>query len=190
MAAFEADVVKDSLVTAGPASCVSRIEEHCSNAGGGNDASSLINGTSKNGDGGDATIDDGKTFRGYGDGDSLTFYLDTAKHKAGYDITKILTFAGHGDTRASQNYTVSVAMAAAPGEFKLLVPAASASCDGGSSEIVIANKAGGPLDNGKGVSAARVVAIRFDFKNGSLEDGVGLGFDVYREICVVGAPAG
>ncbi|MDQ2732759.1 MAG: hypothetical protein M3Y56_13960, partial [Armatimonadota bacterium] len=134
------------------------------------------------------TADDGKTFRGYGEGDSVTFYLDTAKNPKGFDITKIITFAGHADSRAGQNYAVSIALASAPDKFIPLVQSASAQCDGGSSEVIIANRTGGPLDNGKGVRASRVAAIRFDFRNGSVQGGIGLGFNVYREINVIGAP--
>ena len=52
-----------------------------------------------------------------------------------------------------------------------LVPTASAACDGGSSEIIIRHKATG------------VAAVRFEFHDGS-----GLGFNVYRVICILGSP--
>ena len=56
-----------------------------------------------------------------------------------------------------------------------LVPTASAACDGGSSEIIIRHKAAG------------VAAVRFEFHDGSAADS-GLGFNVYREICILGSP--
>ena len=81
--------------------------------------------------GGDATQDDGKTFRGYGEGDTVTFPLNVSTNKLGYDLTKIVTFAGHFDSRASQNYTVSVAFVAdpshsSPSSRQLRRPAAAA----------------------------------------------------------------
>ena len=187
-AAFEKDLAKDSLVSLGPAGRVTKIDEHASHQGGGQNADALRNGTTLNGAGEEGTTDDGKTFRGYGDGDWLTFYLDTTSNKTGYDITKIATLAGHSDSRSSQNYSVSIALVGAPDKFVPLIESASASCDSGSSKITIANPAGGPIDNGKGTKATGVVAIRFDFKNGSAESGAGVGFNVYREIQVVGEP--
>ena len=68
----------------------------------------LHNGTTKNGAGGDETLNDGKTFRGYGAGSVITFRLAGT-----HDLTGIRTFAGHGDRRASQSYTVRVAYAGA-----------------------------------------------------------------------------
>ncbi len=85
-------------------------------------------------------------------------------------MTEIRTFAGHGDARASQAYEVFVACAAQPGKF-VKVAAGSAPCEGGASQLRLPVKAGG------------VVAVRFEFQNGPL------GFNVYREINLLGQPA-
>jgi hypothetical protein len=157
--ALEPDVLKAGLATH-----ASTREERVAHTGGGKDASALFNGTTKNGSGGDATQDDGKTFRGYGAGSLLTIQL-TGTH----DLTEIRTFAGHADDRASQGYTVLVAHAAAPKEFVQLATA-TLRCDGGASELRVKAEAKG------------VVAVRFEFQNGPL------GFNVYREINLVGQP--
>ena len=159
---FEADLVKDDLVHR----YLARSEDQCSHAGGGLDASSLFNGTTRNGSGGMETMDDGKTFRGYGKGDWLTLYL-----KQPCDLREIRSFAGHGDARASQCYTVLVAYAAEPGKF-VKIASGSKRCDGGASELHVPLKADG------------VVAIRLEFQDGPQ------GFNVYREINVVGKPSG
>jgi hypothetical protein len=156
--AFETNVVKDDLLHR----CLARTEDHCAHAGGGTDASALINGTTRNGSGGADTVDDGQTFRGYGDGDWLTFTL-----KQPCDLGEIRTFAGHADARASQRYTVLAAYAADPGKFVKLA-SGSKTCGEGASELRLPVKAGG------------VVAVRFEFQNGPL------GFNVYREINLIG----
>ena len=92
-------------------------------------------------------------------------------------MREIATFAGHTDSRASQNYSVSFAFVSDQAKFVALASTASVACDGGSSEIVIRHKAAG------------VAAIRFEFHDGSA-DGSGLGFNVYREICILGSPTG
>ena len=130
--------------------------------------------------GGADTLNDGKTYRGYGAGDTVTFRLDTSHHPSGYDITKIATFAGHSDSRASQNYKVSVAFVSDPSKFVVLVEAAAVDCGGGSSEIVLQNPHGKVLADGSTVKAVGVSAVRFDFLNGPL------GFNVYREIEILG----
>lgn len=132
--------------------------------GGGTNASALFNGTTRNGSGGDESLNDGRTFRGYSAGSSLTLRLARAR-----DITGIRTFAGHPDGRASQNYTVLIARVANPAKFERLT-SASVRCDGGASELRV--KAG----------ATDVVAVRFEFQDGPL------GFNVYREINLVGQP--
>jgi alpha-L-rhamnosidase len=185
--AFEADVLKADLIHAGPASALVRIEDHAAHAGGGSNADALVNGTTHNGSGSGPTLDDGKTFRGYGTGDSVTFYLDTRAHKAGYDITGIRTFAGHLDSRASQNYTVLFALATAPLKF-IRLTSASVQCDGGASELLAQVKNGDVLNGGPGAQARGVVAVRFEFEDGSTDGGGGQGFDVYREINIVGTP--
>lgn len=156
----DADIVKNDLIRR----FLDRAEDHCSHAGGGHDAAALFNGTTRNGSGGDETVDDGETFRGYGDGDWLTL-----RFKQPCDLKEIRTFAGHGDGRASQDYTVLVAHVAEPGKFVRL-SSSSKSSDGGATELRVP------------VKANSVIAVRFEFHNGPL------GFNVYREIEVLGAP--
>ena len=150
---FEADTVKTGL-----ASIASTSEETVAHDGGGKDASALFNGTTKNGSGGEETLNDGKTFCGYGAGSALTVRL---VHPS--DIAYILTFAGHGDARASQNYTLFAAYAEAPETFVKLTHAV-APCTCGASEVKI------------DLATKNIVALRFEFGNGPL------GFNVYREI--------
>jgi hypothetical protein len=137
---------------------LAKAEDHCTHTGGGQDASALFNGVA-----GGETADDGQTFRGYGKGDWLTLHL-----KQPCDITEIQTFAGHSDARASQRYTVLVAYAVDPGKFVKLATGAKQADD--ESEVRIP------------VKANNVVAVRFEFQDGPL------GFNVYREINLVGVP--
>jgi len=183
---FEEDVAKDSLVHVGQPSFLSITDEHFSHAGGGTNADALRNGTTLNGSMQAETINDGKTFRGYGDGDSITFNLNSSKNKAGYDLTRIVTFAGASDSRASQNYSVSVAYVSEPTKFVPLIPSASVACGGGSSKILLANPKGGVIEGTDGAKAAGVSSIRFAFRNGSEKAGPGVGFNVYREINLIG----
>ena len=156
-AGLEADLVRTGLV-----SIASTSEENVAHEGGGTDASALFNSTTKNGSGDDETLDDGKTFRGYGAGSSLTI-----RFKQPADISRIATFAGHGDARASQSYTLFIAYAGALTTFLKLTHAA-VPCDGGASELKI------------NLAAKSVVGLRFDFEDGPL------GFNVYREINLIG----
>lgn len=157
----ESDVVKDNLLR----TQLAKAEDKASHLGGGKDASALFNGTTRNGDGGTETEDDGKTFRGYADGDWLTLTL-----KQPCDLREIRSFAGHNDGRASQGYDVLVAYAAAPGRFTKIA-SGNKSSSGGSTELRVS------------VKADRVVAVRLEFKKGPA------GFNVYREIQIVGTPA-
>ena len=179
-AAFEAGLAKSSLVALGETTCTSASEVGAADAGGGANADPLRNGTTLNGSGRPETQNDGKTFRGYGAGSSVAFRLNMARSPNGYDVLQIRTFAGHEDSRAGQNYSVSVSHHSDPSEFTLLVPSASVACEGGSSEIVIRDLQGGVLANGPAVNAGGVAAVRFDFQDGPL------GFNVYREIQIVG----
>lgn len=188
-AALEGDVVSDSLVRVGRDSCIGADEEAVTHMGGGGNADAIRNGTTHNGSGGPETKDDGRTFRGYGTGSMLTFRLNTRTHPRGYDLSRIVTFAGHADARASQNYTVLVAFAGDPARFVPLT-AASISAVGGASELRLSPREGSILDNGSGCRATGVAAVRFEFKDGSVEAGGGPGFNVYREICVAGKPTG
>ena len=157
-AGLEADVITNDLIRAAAVT-----EEHVAHDGGGANADALRNGTTRNGVGGDETLNDGKTFRGYGAGSVVTFRLDTASSPGGYDLAGIRTFAGHLDARASQGYAVSVATVAAPTSFVKLADAAVA-CEGGASELRLTF-----VERG-------VTAVRFEFRDGPL------GFNVYREI--------
>ena len=148
-AAFEDDVARQGLVPCGKV-----VEDQPAHDGGGSDANAVINGTTLNGAGGDETENDGKTFRGYGRGSSLVFHLDLSKSPAGYDISEIRTFAGHADGRASQNYTVFISLASAPGEFKKLANVAVVSA-GGATELRLEPRKGRLLDNGAGCRAQR-----------------------------------
>jgi hypothetical protein len=159
--ALEAHVVKDDLLHR----YLARSEDHCAHAGGGSDASALTNGTTRNGSGGGETVDDGKTFRGYGDGDWLTLHL-----KQPCDLSEIRTFAGHSDARASQHYTLLVAYAAEPERF-VKIATGSKKSSGGATEVRLR------------VKAKNVVAVRFEFQNGPQ------GFNVYREVNVIGEAA-
>ena len=80
------------------------------------------------------------------------------------------TFAGHGDARASQAYDVLVAYAAEPGRF-VKVGAGEKKSSGGMSVVKVP------------VQADRAVAVRLEFRNGPE------GFNVYREINVLGNPS-
>jgi hypothetical protein len=140
--------------------------------GGGRDFSALFNGTAGNGKGGDETENDGKTFVGFGDDNTLEIVFDAAKAPNGVTVQSIRTYSGHGDARASQRYTVFAAKASAPDKY---VPLAEVTCngDGGLNEAVIETISKAPLADG-------VRALRFAFKNGAA------GFNVYREIAVFG----
>jgi hypothetical protein len=158
---LETDVLKEHLA---PIATVT--EENVAHDGGGTNADALFNGTTHNGSGGDETLNDGKTFRGYGAGSALTIRLSKPS-----DIASIRTFAGHPDGRASQSYSVLVAHAGEPAKFEELA-SASVRCDGGSSELRIKAEATG------------VVAVRFEFQNGPID------FNVYREINLIGKGTG
>ena len=145
---------------------LARVEDHHSHSGGGKSTDALFNGTTGNGDGGLATKDDGKTFRGYGTGDWLTLHF-----KQPCDLSEIQTFAAAADSRASQAYSVFAAHAGDSAKFVKLATASKPS-DGGATGISLP------------VKAAGVVAVRFEFANGPL------GFNVYREINVIGKESG
>ncbi len=188
MEEFEDDVVKASLIGVGQPTFLSIGGEHFSHDGGGANADALRNGTTLNGAGDAETSNDGQTFRGYGDGDFITFNLDTTNHKSGYDISRIVTIAAHGDSRASQNYAVSVAFVSDPLKFVPLITSASVACHGGASRLVLASPKGGIIEGDTALKPSGVSSIRFEFRSGSIADGAGLGFNVYREIGVAGQP--
>ncbi len=160
-AKLDADVVKDDLLH----TCLARVEDHCSHTGGGGTTAVLFNGTVLNGSGGTGSMDDGKTFRGYAKGGWILFQL-----KQPCDLTELRTFSGHNDSRASQHYNVFVAYAAEPAKFVKLATGQKP-CEGGLSALRVPLKASG------------VVAVRMEFENGPH------GFNVYREINLLGSPA-
>jgi len=157
-ASLETDVVKQHLV---PIASVT--EQGVAHDGGGNNADALFNGTTHNGSGGHGTLNDGKTFRGYAAGSSLTLQLAKPSR-----LAEIRTFAGHADGRASQNYTVLVARASDPQKFEKLANGSVHSA-GGASELRVK------------VPAKDIVAVRFEFQDGPL------GFNVYREMQILAA---
>ncbi len=159
---FEARIPKSRIA-------IAKTEDKASNPGGGSDASALFNGTTRNGSAQAATLDDGKTFRGYGKGDSLTVTLDTAKAHGGYDLSEIRTFAGHIDGRASQAFTVFAATAHEPAKFNP-VETVKLPTKSGATEVSIAASA----------KLRGVVALRFEFADGPL------GYNLYREIAIQG----
>ena len=138
--------------------------------GGGDSAAALRNGTTLNGEGGEETADDGKTFRGYGKGSVVTLRLDLKASPRGYDLAALHTFAGHDDARSSQTYDILVARVDAPERF---APAGQVS----SPSIGGATYARTPLD------VKNAAAVRLVFKDSPV------GFSVMREMVVTGKPA-
>ena len=151
-----------------------RVAGKAAHMGGGSDYSALFNGRVVNGTGAESTENDGRTFIGFGEGDTLTVTFDAAAAPHGVTLQAVRTAAGHHDVRASQHYEVFAATEDAPEKFGKL---ASASCaaDAGINEVELARADGKPL-------AQRVRAVRFEFKNGAT------GFNVYREIALLGRP--
>lgn len=131
---------------------------------GAKDAGALFNRTTLNGEGQPSTQDDGKTYRGFGAGQSLTMKISAAESLR---LVALETFAAHTDARASQAYRVLVAKANQPEHFEMLTDA-QVFCQGGATKMRIP------------IKAKNVVAIRLEFFNGPS------GFNVYREICLVG----
>jgi hypothetical protein len=130
--------------------------------GGPGDAAPVRNGTTRNGSGTAETLDDSKTYRPYGKGTSLLFKLGDK----GSPVREIQSFAGHRDGRASQAYSVWIAKANAPDQF-IKIADAQITSQGGATRLRV------PVDE------TAVVAVRLDFADGPL------GFNVYREICIV-----
>jgi hypothetical protein len=95
--------------------------------------------------------------------------LDLKKRPQGYDLEEVRSFAGHADARAGQSYSVWIATVREPAKFVKLTDAAI-TCPGGATIMRVPTKVSG------------VAAVRLDFANGPL------GFNVYREICLL-APA-
>jgi alpha-L-rhamnosidase len=138
-------------------------------------AEPLRNGTTLNGSGGHATLNDGKTYRAYAEGATFTAKLDLTHAPNGYDLASLVTYARHPDGRASQNYEVFVARAAAPEKFEPLAPA-KFETRGEVSKVQITGKAAAPL-------AAGIGAVRLVFHDGPA------GANIYREIILTGTPS-
>jgi hypothetical protein len=143
--------------------------------GGGQDFAALFNGTAGNSHGGEDTENDGKTFVGFGADNTLDIVFDPAKAPAGVAIEAIRTYSGHADARASQQYEVFAATAGNAGRFVKLAEAAF-EAESGLNEVSVLPATGGPL-------IANAAAVRFVFKSGPS------GFNVYREISLIGKPA-
>jgi len=155
--AFEAELPAADLLVP-----VSEVIESGSGLADAGSAAPVRNGTTRNGNGTAETLDDSKTFRPYGKGNSLLFKLADG----GATVSEIQSFAGHRDARASQSYTVWIAKAGSPEKFIKIANARVISQGGATRLRVPINETG-------------VVAIRLDFDKGPL------GFNVYREICLV-----
>lgn len=143
-----------------------------SHDGGGGEFSALFNGTAGNGSGAEDTQNDGKTFVGMADNNTLDLVFDTASTPKGLPVYAVRTYAGHGDSRASQQYTLYASKVSAPDQFVKLADV-DYKASGGLSEVSILT-----ADNNMLIDS--VCKLRFVFKNG--QDG----FNVYREIAVFG----
>ncbi|MCL1921109.1 MAG: hypothetical protein FWG50_08550 [Kiritimatiellaeota bacterium] len=141
-----------------------------SHDGGGADFSALFNGTPANGDGGEETQNDGRTFVGFAEGDTLTL---TFQAQGGVSVKALRTFAGHHDARASQNYDLFGATVAEPKRFMRLASVDFGATDG-ITEVIITQQDKKPL-------AENLRALRLDFLNGPN------GFNVYRAVQVIPA---
>jgi len=130
------------------------------------DAAPLFNGTTRNGSGGGETLRDEKTYRPNGFGNTLVMKLPGAN---GAKLSEIQTFAGHGDARASQAYSVWVAMADAPEVF-IKVADARATSSGGSTRLKVP------------VNLSGVATVCLEFADGPI------GVNVYREVVLIGSP--
>jgi hypothetical protein len=135
--------------------------------GGASDAAALRNGTTRNGSGAGDTLDDGKTFRGYGQGNSLLIRLDLTECPKGHYLEEIRSFGGHGDARASQAYSIWIAKADAPDQF-VRIGDAAVNSGSGATQLIIP------------VHSDNIAAVRLDFSNGPA------GFNVYREFSLIG----
>ncbi|HEY3322164.1 MAG TPA: glycosyl hydrolase [Planctomycetota bacterium] len=144
----------------------------CGHDGGGKGFGALFNGTAGNKKDGEETQNDGATFVGFGEGNTLEIVFDANKAPKGVTIRSIQSYAGHNDSRATQRYTVSGAKASAPEQF-LPIAGVDSEANGELNEVTVEKAAKGTLMDG-------VRTLRFVFKNGPVD------FNVYREIAVFG----
>jgi hypothetical protein len=161
--AFEADIPPaERLLTIATVSETGTMEA----SGGSTDADAIRNGTTRNGSNSAASADDGKTFRAYGQGNSLLFRLDLSKNPGGLPLEEIRSFAGHADSRASQAYSIWITKADKPDDW-IRIGDATVTASNGATQLRVPVKAQG------------VSAVRLDFANSPV------GFNVYREISLI-----
>lgn len=141
-----------------------------SHAGGGSGFGALFNGSAGNSQGEWGTENDGGTFVGMDEGSALEIAFDPAQAPQGVTITALRSYAGHHDTRASQNYAVFAATRAAP-EKLVKIADVDFEVSGALNEVTISSMKGEPL-------VKEAVRLRFEFRKGPT------GFNVYREIAV------
>jgi len=141
-----------------------------SHAGGGSGFGALFNGTSGSRNGGEMTDNDGHTFVGMDQDSTLEIIFDQENFPGGVAIAALRTYAGHHDSRASQNYTLFASRRAEPERFVKIAEVAS-HVDGGLHEVTISSLKNEPL-------ITDVERLRFVFQKGPS------GFNVYREIAV------
>ena len=135
--------------------------------GGGRDFTALFNGQVLNSAGTEVSENDGRTFVGFGEGDTLTLTFEKAVTLRG-----VCTVACHQDARASQRYEVWATTAAAPERFEKLATVDHAA-ESGLNRVELVRADNKPLGQ-------QIHAVRFLFKNGAA------GFNVYREIALLG----
>jgi hypothetical protein len=136
--------------------------------GGGRDFTALFNGQVLNGAGTEVSENDGRTFVGFGEGDTLTLAFARAVTLRG-----VSTVACHQDVRATQSYEVWAATADAPERFVKLASVNHAA-DSGLNRVDLVRADNRPLGQ-------KIRAVRIIFKNGPA------GFNVYREIALLGS---
>ncbi|MDD2600256.1 MAG: glycosyl hydrolase [Kiritimatiellae bacterium] len=145
-----------------------------SHNGGGSGFAALFNGSAGNSKGTWETENDGQTFVGMDESSTLEIAFSPEQAPGGVAIYSLRTYAGHHDTRASQNYSVYAATIEAPEKFTRIADV-DFNVSGNLNEVTIKSVKGEPLVKG----AAR---LRLVFHKGPS------GFNVYREIAVFDLP--
>ena len=144
-----------------------KVSGKATHPGGGRDFTALFNGQALNAAGTEVSENDGRTFVGFGEGDTLTLAFEKAVTLQG-----VCTVACHQDARASQHYEIWAATAAAPERFEKLATV-DHSAGSGLNRAAFVRADGKPLGQ-------KIRAVRFLFRNGPA------GFNVYREIALLG----
>ena len=113
-------------------------------------------------------------------GATIRFDLDLSVHTAGYNVTRLETFAGWDSGRDGQQYTVAYSTVAAPNTFSLLatIPQFNPPPDPGG-----INNTRVSLTDSSGFLAVDVAAFRYTF-TGFENNGT-----AYREVDAFGTPA-